>query len=100
MYGTIARVHVKPGLAAKFRQFAEREAEWASIPGFVFHQVYQMAADPTEYMYAVGFVDKAAYVANADRPEQIARYQEFRALLTADPEWHDGEIISTYPAPA
>ena len=32
-------------------------------------------------------------VANADSPAQDARYRQFRALLEADPEWHDGEIV-------
>ncbi|MFM7718802.1 MAG: hypothetical protein ACKO8G_04830 [Actinomycetota bacterium] len=37
------------------------------------------------------FRDTAAYAANADSPGQHARYLELRALLSADPEWHDGE---------
>jgi hypothetical protein len=33
-------------------------------------------------------------LANADDPVQDADYREYRALMEADPEWHDGEIES------
>jgi hypothetical protein len=36
--------------------------------------------------------------ANAASPEQHARYEQYRALLTAEPEWHDGEIVHSHPA--
>jgi hypothetical protein len=42
---------------------------------------------------AVVFADKDAYVANAQSPEQDARYQAMRALMESDPEWNDGEVI-------
>jgi hypothetical protein len=45
----------------------------------------------------VAFESKEAYQKNAASPEQNARYEEYRALLDADPEWHDGEIIASYP---
>ena len=31
-------------------------------------------------------------MANADDPAQNERYTAFRALMEADPEWHDGTI--------
>jgi hypothetical protein len=46
----------------------------------------------------VCFKDRASYVANAQSPAQHARYEQMRALLTADPEWHDGEILSAVEA--
>jgi quinol monooxygenase YgiN len=55
--------------------------------------VYQLDADPDEYLLAVAFESREAYQANAASPEQDARYQQMRALLQADPEWHDGEIV-------
>jgi len=36
---------------------------------------------------------RETYHANAASPEQHARYLRLRALLTAEPEWHDGEVI-------
>lgn len=93
MYGTIARLRVKPGQEANLRQMGEQAA--SEIPGFAFQYVYRSDSDPQEFWLVVGFDSKEAYVANAQSPEQDARYQQFRQLLDADPEWHDGEIV--YP---
>ena len=35
------------------------------------------------------------YVANANSPEQDARYRQLLALLEEPPEWHDGEIVAS-----
>jgi heme-degrading monooxygenase HmoA len=73
------------------RQFAEFKS--LNVPGYIGDYVYRMDNDPNEYYMAVLFESKEAYHANAQDPAQDARYQEMRALLTEDPEWHDGEII-------
>ena len=92
MYGTIARFRLKPGMEeAVLQQLDEFEA--ANVPGALGEFVYRTDDDPNEYYVAVMFANKAAYVANANTPEQHARYRKWRALLEADPEWHDGEII-------
>jgi len=44
-------------------------------------------------MLVVGFDGKDTYHTNAQSPEQHEAYEAYRALLEADPEWHDGEII-------
>jgi quinol monooxygenase YgiN len=92
MYGTIARMQVKPGAEAQVAALAE-EFEGLSIDGHIGTYVYRSDANPNELWMAVAFRDKAAYQANAGSTEQDARYQTIRALLTADPEWHDGEIL-------
>jgi quinol monooxygenase YgiN len=90
MYGTIAKLKVKPGSAQAFKQtFSAMTAP----PGRVTHYIYQMDTDPNELYLVVVFASKEAYLANAQSPEQHARYKEFRTWLQADPEWHDGEII-------
>jgi hypothetical protein len=38
------------------------------------------------------FEDEKSYRANAADPSQGEQYQKYRALLDADPEWHDGTI--------
>jgi len=96
MYGTVARLRVKPGAEEKLLQISRGEPS-RQTPGFVFHHVYRLDKDAREYILVVGFTDKAAYVKNAESPEQNAEYREFRALLEADPEWNDGEIVDTYP---
>jgi heme-degrading monooxygenase HmoA len=92
MYGTVARIRAKPAAEEKLIEFTKNEQDlW--IPGLIGQYVYRMNVDPNEYYLVVIFEDKESYVANADSPEQDARYREFRSLLEEDPEWHDGEIV-------
>lgn len=93
MYGTIARFQLKPGMAAKLDALQQQFAA-AAVPGFIAAYVYQMAANASDYYLVVVFASQAAYQANASSPAQAARYEELRALMVADPEWHDGAIIS------
>jgi antibiotic biosynthesis monooxygenase (ABM) superfamily enzyme len=93
MYGTVARLCLKPGAEAKFLEVG-RSIEEAHIPGHLATYVYRMDSDPNEFYMAVVFTSKEAYRANAESPEQHARFLEFAALLECEPEWHDGEIVS------
>jgi hypothetical protein len=74
MYGTIARLQVKPGMA-------------------VASYVYQLDRNASEFFLVVMFESKEAYVANAQDPRQHEDYQRLMGLLAAEPEWNDGEII-------
>ena len=73
------------------------ETTKTTIPGMVADYVYRRDAASDEYYLAVVFESKAAYVANANSPEQDVRYRRLRALLIADPEWHDGEVLNALP---
>jgi hypothetical protein len=95
MYGTIARVRVKTGMDNQFLQIGKQYAK-EPPKGMVFEHVYRSDDDPRVYWMVVGFESKAAYVANANAPEQHERYLKLRALLEADPEWHDGEIVDSF----
>jgi len=95
LYGTIARFRVKPGKETEMARLTEEEAP--QIPGFVFQHVYKMDADPQEYLLVVAFQSREAYRANAESPEQHARYQGYVSLLETAPVWHDGEIVASYP---
>ena len=99
MYGTVARMKAKPGTGELLAELG-RQLDEARPAGMVGTFVYQMDADPDEYILAVAFESREAYKANADSPEQDARYQELRALLEADPEWHDGEIVYSDSPPS
>ena len=92
MYGTVARLQVKPGSEQELMKL-NKEYEGLNVPGFRGTYVYRSDTEPNTYWMAVAFADKAAYQANAESPEQDKRYQQMRALLAADPEWHDGEIV-------
>ena len=94
MYGTVARMKIKPGAEEQLWQFA-RDVETDQVPGLVFQHVYRMDADPNQFILVVAFDNKDAYLANANSPEQAARYERYRDLLTAEPEWHDGEIVDS-----
>jgi quinol monooxygenase YgiN len=94
MYGTVARMKLKPGMEAKLREELAHY-ERLAIPGFVSTHMYRMDRDPNEVYMTVVFKDKQSYVRNAQDPKQDERYRKMRALLAADPEWHDGEIIGS-----
>lgn len=97
MYGTIARLRIKPGAEEAFMRMT-RDFAGLSVPGYMSTYVYQMDADPRECYMAVVFESKAAYDANAESAEQDARYRQMAALLEGEPDWHDGEIIATSSA--
>jgi hypothetical protein len=92
MYGTVARLRAKPSAQAEIAALA-REMRGVTIPGMVGDYLYHLDNAADEYYLAAIFETKAAYIANANSPEQDARYRRLRALLVADPEWHDGEIL-------
>jgi antibiotic biosynthesis monooxygenase (ABM) superfamily enzyme len=93
MYGTIARMRLKPGAEERMRQLAE-EYNRQNVPGYRGEIVYRLDGGSGEYLMAVLFDSKDDYVANANSPEQHQRYLEYRELLEAEPEWNDGEVIS------
>ena len=64
------------------------------IDGFVATAVYRADAGNDEYWLAVIFENKEKYRANAESPEQDQRFQRLRAMMAAEPEWHDGEVIA------
>ena len=91
MYGTIARVKIDPTKLEELKALGRRIGV---APGQIARYVYQMDADPGELFLVVVFESREAYWANTRSPEQNLRFQEMRALMLADPEWHDGEIVS------
>jgi quinol monooxygenase YgiN len=93
MYGTIARFRLKPGRKKDFIEAMDSLGE-AAIPGWVADYYFQMDTGSDEFYLVAIFRDKETYLANADSPEQHERYLKFRSFLLADPEWHDGMIVS------
>ncbi len=91
MYGTIAKLRIKPGMESELERLSREEQ--TEIAGIAFQYVYRMDTDPQDLYLVVGFESKEAYHQNAQSPEQHTRYEAYRALLERDPEWHDGEII-------
>ena len=100
MYGTVARMRVRPGedeaLVAWHERWVEGREQEAS--GFVADYVVKSDRIPGEWIVLLIFDSKANYRKNAADPRQHRQYQELRALLVADPEWNDGEVISVEPS--
>jgi len=92
MYGTVARYRAKPGNVDALLEL-QRQLDADPPPGFVAAYIYQMDDDPEEFLEAVLFENRETYMANADSPEQHQWYLKMRALVEADPEWHDGTVI-------
>jgi hypothetical protein len=95
MYGTVARLQVKPGAD---RQLIDslKDFEKKKVDGFVSNYLYRMDADAATYYLAVIFNSREAYVANAVSPEQNARYLAMLELLTGPPTWHDGQVVYSH----
>ncbi|MHB1133568.1 MAG: antibiotic biosynthesis monooxygenase [Chloroflexota bacterium] len=91
MFGTIARLQALPGRGEELVA-ALREDETESIPNGVAFYLYKSEAKADEYWAVAVFTSRETYFAN-NTPEQDARYRRWRALLVADPEWHDGEVL-------
>ena len=92
MFGTIAKMTLKPGAFEKMRE-SMSGMEQKRPKGFLFTAVYRSKDDPDEVWLAVGFEDEASYRANADDPETDKMARESQKAMAAPPEWHDGEIV-------
>ncbi len=99
MYGTVARLKLQPGKEAEVME-EMKGYDSLNIDGFVATAVYRADSGDDEYWLAVIFENKEKYRANAESPEQDARFQKLAALMAAEPEWHDGEVISRQVAGA
>ncbi|MEO8744054.1 MAG: antibiotic biosynthesis monooxygenase [Candidatus Dormiibacterota bacterium] len=91
MYGTIAKMKLKPGAEDKMMQAMEGADDGRE--GHVATFVFKSDADPNVHFVTTVFESKGAYKKFADSPEQNRRFHQMRELLAADPEWHDGEVI-------
>lgn len=95
MFGTVARLQLKPGHQ---QALMDLQNSWddtrdpAGI-GAVAVYVFQSDRDANESTLVAIFRDRDAYVANANDPEQDRWYRQMREHLVADPEWIDGEVI-------
>jgi len=92
MYGTVGHMKVKAGKMDEFMK-TMTDTGGRQPKGYLGEIVYQLDSNPNEVLVCVFFQDKEAYHANANDPEMNKEYEAYRALLDADPEWHDGEVI-------
>lgn len=94
MYGTVARMRVRPGMRTVMLSWANYSGlTMRSIPGILDSVIIQIDGKPQEFWMAVVFESEEAYRANADSAEQHDEYLRMLEFLTGPPEWHDGTII-------
>ena len=96
MYGTIFRMKVKEG---QDQRVVDIFNEWdhqrkSKVKGAVAGLLLRSDKKSGELVGVAVFQDKSTYQANASDPEQDKWYRRLRELLTADPEWEDGEYIA------
>ena len=95
MFGTVARIRVKPDREADLTHHLDDFGD-IGVAGFVASALYKADAGGQEYWLAVIFESQEAYRANADSPEQNARFETLMSYLEAEPEWHDGEVLGRW----
>jgi heme-degrading monooxygenase HmoA len=91
VYGTVARMTLKPGAEEKIMQVME--GAQTGQEGHVATYVFKSDADPNVHFVTTIFESKSAYKKFADSPEQDKRFHQMKELLAAAPEWHDGEVV-------
>jgi hypothetical protein len=89
MFGSVFKMRPKAGKAAELRQVMMSNPRRPE--GMITAYLLSEDANGDVWGMAV-FEDEKTYRANAADPSQGEQYQKFRALLEADPEWHDGSI--------
>jgi hypothetical protein len=89
MYGTIMRGKLDPGARDAF--LAAVSNDRVAIAGYRSSYLMFPESDEDEVCLVVFFDDRDSYMKNADDPAQHERYLAFRAHLTEDPTWTDGE---------
>jgi quinol monooxygenase YgiN len=95
MFGTIARLQLKPGALPQLQAMGEQLSGDSRLKqnGHIATYIYQRSEDPNEVWLVVMFESKEAYYKNAESPAQHEQFTQMSQLLAAPPEWHDGEVI-------
>ena len=92
MYGTVARLEVKPGKFKELQKWAENHP-MPDSPGAVAGYAFRADDDANEGYLVVVFESEDAYKANAERPETDREFREMMQWLESEPEWHDGTVV-------
>ena len=97
MFGTVFRMQPKPGQEHAVEQLMRRweQERKPKVAGFVDSYLFRSRSHPGELIGVAIFDSEENYRKNAEDPEQDRWYRELRAVLEADPEWNDGEVVTT-----
>jgi len=96
MYGSVYKIRPKAGkeqdIVGIMEEF-DRERR-PKVKGALGGLMFKL--DNGGMMGVAIFDSRENYRANAESPEQDAFYRRFRDLLESDPEWNDGEIVTSW----
>lgn len=93
MYGTIARMKVKPGMFDALMEWGDQQ-EPPEAGGAMI--VYRSDNDPNEVWVVIAAASREEYRARAESPEQHENFLQMMQYLAAEPEWHDGEVLQSF----
>lgn len=93
MYGTVGHLLIKDGCLGDLKGVIQK---LGAVPGVLAMSLVGKDDSPSRYFWTIVWQDKAAHDTNAERPESPIEYQALLDTLTAEPEWHSGEIIYTF----
>jgi quinol monooxygenase YgiN len=96
MFGSIFRMQAKSGQAGAVEEHMRRwqRERRPKVAGVVAGYLLTSRDHAGELVGVAVFDSEENYRKNAADPEQDRWYRELRALLQADPEWNDGEILA------
>ena len=93
MFGNVFRMQAAPGKKAEIvKLFTQVDR---AVDGAVAFYLFETPGD--ELWGVAVFRDEKSYRANSASPAQQAEYASLRALLVADPEWHDATDVHVWP---
>lgn len=90
-FGSVFKMKPKAGQKQAVIDVLMGGTQPSETTGFIAAHIF----DCGDELWGVAiFEDEKSYRDNANDPEQDKEYRQWRALLDADPEWHDGSIVS------
>ena len=92
MYGTVAKLKVKPGSEPLVEAWLQATNSAIRGRGLVSTTIFRSDDDPQICWLSVIFESEESYRANAESSGQHQRYIRLRSCLEEDPEWHDGAV--------
>jgi hypothetical protein len=92
---TFFKMKVQPGKASELQKLMSdtQDLDRVKKAGFQMSVLGTRKDNPDEMWGAVTWDTSENYYKNAESPDQNKEYEKMRALLTADPEWFDCDVI-------
>ncbi|MEK7248438.1 MAG: hypothetical protein AAB092_08205 [Chloroflexota bacterium] len=92
---TFWKMKVQPGKAGEIQKImsSAQDQERIKAAGWQLTVVGTRKDNPDEIWGMVTWDTSDRYYKNAESPDQDKDYQQMRALLTADPEWFDCDVV-------